>query len=239
MVELIELIKEGILWLVPIESIKANPYIPIYIFFICIVIGFLIINYKYIIQDFNKTYENINYSSKLFLAVAVGFIITLTGTTILLALNTISSTLFQESILNNYAGMIILLFSFMIGFIYFISMQTDDKNPFIIIKKLYSILFKLMVMILITSGIVIFIRAVYLSQTKNIFMRTFKVLAEIYLIYFLFKTIKSISDEYYKDYKKKFFFSKEVDYITSKIEKIYSFLEGQFLNLLRKAKQLI
>lgn len=104
----------------------------------------LIINYKYIIEDFNQTYENLNYLSKIFLAVAVGFIITLTGVVILLLINTITINLFQESAINNYAGIIILVLSLILGFTYFISMKNENnKNPFFIIKKLYSVMLNL------------------------------------------------------------------------------------------------
>lgn len=240
MAELVELIKEGIVWFIPIESFKTNPYIPIYIFLICVAIGFLIINYKYIIEDFNQVYEDLGYLSKVFLAIAVGFIITLTGTVMLLSVNTISSVLLQESIINSYAGITILILSFIVGFTYFISMRKeDDKNPFLIIKKLYSVMLKLMVKILILVGIIIMVRAVYLSQTGSIFMRILKVLAEVYLVYFLLKTVQSISDDYYKDYKKRFFFSEEVNSAISKIEKTYSFVEKLIFSLFKKAKKLV
>ncbi len=233
------IIQEFAKWLFPIDIIISNPNIPIYIFLICVGIGFLIINYKYIIDGYNQLYENLSNFSKIFLSIAVGFIITLTSIILLLVVNSFSIIFFNSNFLNNSdIGIIFLVLSLFLGFLYFIKLKIpSSRNPFYIIKKLYFILMGLMFTSFVFFGIVVLLKSIYFIDNRNgiylYIIYILKGLAIPYLVYILLKTILLISENYYKEYRKKFLCHDFVDSIIREIEKIYSVVEYFIISKLK------
>ena len=214
-------------WLFPLDTVINNPNQIIFIISICMIIGFLMINYKYLISEYSKVYENLSYLSKASLAMFLGFIITFTGTIILFICNTVSIVLFERNVINNYAGLIVLFLSLFVGFVFFSSMNPNKKNPFSIIKKLYLTLFQFILQLFLLLGLIIFIKAVFVWFPTLIYLKILKIIAISFLFYKLLVVILLILDDFNSKVRTAFFY-KQIKFFVGIIEKTYSRCERVF-----------
>lgn len=206
----------------PLDSIIKNPNQVLFIISICLLLGFLIMNYKYIIQDYNPIYERLSYISKFFLGISVGFIVTLAAVTIFLSINTILSLFLKNSLIDSHSGIYILILSLAVGFLYFISMKVDKKNPFFIIKRLYRIILSLVFKVWAVVGILLISRNVYISPSKSLFDKTIKIIVIVYFSYLLLKLIQSAFHDHHKMFRRNYFFFEKLDFILDNVENLVS-----------------
>lgn len=234
-------------WLFPVQIIQQNPEIPIYLFMICVGMGFIILNYKYVINTYNKTYEGLSYLTKIVLALSVGFIISFTSLVLLVISNTISNLFFNYDLIGNiWIGVIYLISSLIIGFSYFgrLRMIRDQSNPFYDIKEFFSFLVGLIFIFAFSFIILLLYHGIFVLDPKtgiySYWIYANKIFWGVVAIYFICKMTDSSYEQYEREYNTKLIFHDLVEsYIQSierkynKIKKFLRFIKSKIVRCIR------
>ena len=212
----------------PFDYVKNNPLEPLYVLMVCMIIGYLIINYKYLLKNYNKNYDSLSTPSKSFLWLVLGLILTFTTFLVFIFLQAVIDMYFKYALIDKpYGFLSYLLFSIGCGVHYFGNLRMSHKNkPFFDIAHFFSFSVLLtLISFFVLLPLSAYHELVYILPSRTgllfIVVLIYKLLFGAITLYLVCRMIDSAYTDYTRYYSSNLLFHRTIKVYISKCNALF------------------